>query len=689
MAGERSGLFMEQIRIVKEMRERERSDGRTGELVRPRYMVWENVPGALSSNGGNDFAAVLKEIIKIAEPEEPHIQVPEHGWPTWGGYRDLGGRWSVAYRIHDAQWWGVPQRRRRISVVADFGGSTAHEILFEPCGVSGNTSESGAQGERLAGAIERGTYPAVARTLTARYDGSPCADRGPDIVYSPNQGGCDGGGKGALVQTEKSGTLGTGNDQTLFCMNPWDSQSARVYDGKGVFASLDARSNAGQSREAVFCMATQQGGAEIRADDKAPTLTAAAGMSGNNQPVVIPINDKATRFRGGGDTRKNDGSGNGLGIGKDGDPAPTITAADKHIVAELKAYGLITKGNGEAILMNEKHCSLCTGGGQLGQGYPACLEIFSVAKPPVCVAFKSGQGAKAGGIGYEEEIAPTLSANSGGNQVPAVMAFDTTQICSKENGSVPAYGKPCHTLNAHAHAPSVVLDMSHANDVIRECGDIVLSLQARMGTGGNQVPLTYQMQGFGDYREGKVASSCKQRDYKDSTDLVCAVDCRNFTENGNVNGTLQAKESGGSSLNLNNVCRQSGTVRRLTPLECTRLQGFPDGWVDIGEWTDEKGRVHKEADAPKYKALGNSIALPFWKWLLRRISDYLPEDATLGSLFDGIAGFPLCWAEIHGAENCRWASEIEQFPIAVVKRHFGDEDAGIVGDVDKFLREGN
>lgn len=644
---------MEQIRIVKEMRGRERSDGRTGELVRPRYMVWENVPGALSSNGGNDFAAVLEEIIKIAEPEAPHIQVPEHGWPTWGGYRDVGGRWSVAYRVHDAQWYGVPQRRRRISVVADFGGSTAHEILFEQCSVSGNPTESGAQGKRSAGAVKSGSYPAVARNLTARYDGSPCVDRDPNII----------------------------------CANPWDSQSARLYDANGIFSSLNANSGGGQNRAGVFCMATQQGGAEMRSDGKAPTLTAVAGMSGNDQPVVIPINDKATRFKGGGDTRKNDGSGNGLGIGKDGDPAPTITAADKHIVAKLKAYGLITKGNGEANLMNEKHCSLCTGGGQLGQGYPACLEIFSVAKPPVCVAFKSGQGAKAGGIGYEEEIAPTLSANSGRNQVPAAMAFDTTQICSKENGSVPAYGKPCHTLNAHAHAPSVVLDMSHANDVIRECGEVAPSLQARMGTGGNQVPLTYQMQGFGDYREGKVASSCKQRDYKDSTDLVCAVDCRNFTENGNVNGTLQAKESGGSSLNLNNVCRQLDAVRRLTPLECTRLQGFPNLWVDIGEWTDEKGRVHKEADAPKYKALGNSIALPFWKWLLRRISEYLPEGATLGSLLDGIGGFPLCWAEIHGAENCRWASEIEQFPIAVVKRHFGDEDAGIVGDVDKFLKE--
>lgn len=402
--------------------------------------------------------------------------------------------------------WNVQLSNSRISVVADFGGSTAHEILFEPCSLSGDTPESGKQRERPAGTVEAGTYPAVA--------------------------------------------------------------------------------------------STQQHGAES---------------------VVIPINDKATRFKGGGDTRKNDGSGNGLGIGKDGDPAPTITAADKHIVA----------------------------------------------------AFKSGQGAKAGSIGYAEETSPTLSAvSSGTNQVPAI------------------------------------LDMSHANDVIRECGEVVPSLQARMGTGGNQVPLTYQQvtgtlspgahagsyNGQDAYNDMLVAhtlrASGKDSFREDPTTYVlsAAVDCRNFTENGDVNGTLQAKESGGSSLNLNNICRQSGAVRRLTPLECTRLQGFPDGWVDIGEWTDEKGRIHKEADSPKYKALGNSIALPFWKWLLRRISVYLPAGATLGSLFDGIGGFPLCWAEIHGAENCRWASEIEQFPIAVVKRHFGDEDAGIVGDLDEFLR---
>jgi len=115
-------------------------------------------------------------------------------------------------------------------------------------------------------------------------------------------------------------------------------------------------------------------------------------------------------------------------------------------------------------------------------------------------------------------------------------------------------------------------------------------------------------------------------------------------------------------------------VRRLTPTECERLQGFPDGWTDIGAWTDTKGKMHKESsDSARYKALGNSIALPFWFYLLRRISAQYERPATLGSLFDGIGGFPLCWERCNGRGTARWASEIEEFPIAVTKYHFGEE----------------
>lgn len=528
LAGARSGLYMEQIRIIKEMRERDMASGRTGEFVRPRYMVWENVPGAFSSNGGKDFAAVLEEAIRIAEPEAPDIEVPKKGWNTWGGYHDeMGGRWSVAWRVLDAQHWGVPQRRRRIALVADFGGDTAWEILFNRQSVSGHPAESGAAGESSASSAESG----------AAYE-------------VRIRGGCDGGGKGALVQTEKSGTLGTGNDQTL------------------------------------FCMATQQGGAEVRSDDRAPTLTASAGMSGNNQPVV-------------------------------------------------------------------------------------------------CAGFKLGNSEQARSIGYAEEQAPTLNAECGGNK-PAVMCLND------QGGNVMGVSYDVSgTLRAqeHGHQPSI-LDMSHACDVIRDCGEVAPSLQARMGTGGNQIPLTYQMQGFGDYREGDVASSCKQRDFKGSTDLVCSVDCRNFTEGGEINGTLQAKESGGQSLNLNNTVRQNMVVRRLTPLECERLQGFPDGWTDIGDWvkTDKRGRkikVKGSADSPRYKALGNSIALPPWKWLLKRLCGNYERDATMASLFDGIGGFPLIWEQLNGRGTCLWASEIEEFPIAVTKRRFGTVEKP--GDMGRFL----
>lgn len=219
--------------------------------------------------------------------------------------------------------------------------------------------------------------------------------------------------------------------------------------------------------------------------------------------------------------------------------------------------------------------------------------------------------------------------HSGCREVDAAKTLDTTDPTpSKNQGGIAVV------------APAVALDMTHACDVIRECGEQVPALQARMGTGGNQVPLTYARQAIGEYKESSTGSTCSARDFKDGTDLA-----------------------------ITNM-----VVRRLTPMECERLQGFPDHWTDIGEWPDKTGKKHKDADSPRYKALGNSIALPFWEWMLRRMARYLPEDATLGSLFDGIAGFPLIWQRIHGKGTARWASEIEPFPIAVTKKHFPEEE---------------
>lgn len=116
-------------------------------------------------------------------------------------------------------------------------------------------------------------------------------------------------------------------------------------------------------------------------------------------------------------------------------------------------------------------------------------------------------------------------------------------------------------------------------------------------------------------------------------------------------------------------------VRRLTPLECERLQGYPDGWTDIGEWVDTNGKTHAEStDSARYKAIGNSIALPPWAYVLQRLSICCGDDITMASLFDGLGGFPLIWERLNGEGSCLWASEIEEFPIAVTKRRFNKED---------------
>ena len=189
----RSGLFMEAIRIIKEMRVK--TNG-----IYPRFAVWENVPGAFSSNRGEDFRLVLEEFIKITEPDAVMPAVPQAGW----AYADCisGDGWSLAYRVFDAQHWGVPQRRRRIYLVADFRGECAGKILFEREGVRGYFTQSRTPWQGIAS------------------DAQKCVgtdDRVGEIPYTLKiRSGCEGGGKGALVQKDKSATLATNNDQYLF-----------------------------------------------------------------------------------------------------------------------------------------------------------------------------------------------------------------------------------------------------------------------------------------------------------------------------------------------------------------------------------------------------------------------------------------------------------------------------------------
>ena len=252
LAGERSGLYMEQIRIIKEMRENDRLRGRSGVMVRPRYMVWENVPGAFSSNHGEDFAAVLEEAIRVAEPEAPSVPVPEKGWPTSGVV--MGDSWSVAWRVLDAQFWGVPQRRRRIALVADFGGLSAPEILFVREGVCGNPQPCESPREETAGDAGEGT----ACTMQVRC-------------------GCDGGAR----EHSSSGTSQQPSQQVT--SRPCSNQTAE--GGSIAYSELKC--------DGAVMIENHPADSRVKIDESGTcqTLTSRMGTGGGNVPLVGIMED--------------------------------------------------------------------------------------------------------------------------------------------------------------------------------------------------------------------------------------------------------------------------------------------------------------------------------------------------------------------------------------------------------------
>lgn len=448
----------------------------------------------------------------------------------------------------DAQYWGVPQRRLRISLVLDLTGGRAGEVLFEPESLRGHFAPGVTPGQATAGTVENGAGTAdctdaipvnlqiatrhkslgertglgvgqagdAAYTLQEGHEHGVCC---PDIAKAYTlkiRSGCDGGGKGALVQIEKSATLSTLQDQTLFVAEPPKAYS---------FDSLASNS-----------------------------------MKSSNP-------------------------------------------------------------------------------------HSGCREV-EIAKTL-------------------DTSPPDPAKNQGGIAILEALPFDTTQITSPQNGSNPHFGDPCHPLAATAHPPAAVC-LNYINPVAE--------------------PLIYDARGNGDGTTSPTMTgdhNSRVTDYTAITlqgDTVVGADLYNGTLTGDKAVTLTTATGQGGANTGPSVIEKiiRWIVRRLTPTECERLQGYPDGWTDLGEWIDSKGKTHKDADTPRYKALGNSIALPQWHYVLGGIADRLPDNATLGSLFDGIGGFPYVWAQLHAGRKqlCVWASEIEEFPIAVTKKWFPEVEDG-------------
>ena len=598
LAGERSGLFIEAVRIIKEMR------SSTNGLY-PTFAVWENVPGAFSSNGGEDFRAVLEELARI---EQPDVSIPRPSgrggrWSKAGAI--AGNGWSLAWRQLDAQYWGVPQRRKRIALVVDFAGQRAGEILFERTSLSrhpdsripawkeiaGLTANcpAGNDGVVGAGRGRKGDGNADCRRTetdktgeagrSEREERTDKRESREAAAYSLKiRSGCAGGGKGALVQTEKVGTLSTLQDQTIFQL--------------------------------------------VQAGE------------------IIPINTQiATRHI-------SMGEKTGLGVGKNGDPSFTLQARHEHGVCYCIAGNIVDRAD----------TAVANGlGAKEEVGYTLnTIDRHAVAYSINPLSSNSMKSANPYSGFNETGVSKTLDcsdANPTKNQGGLVIVQP-----------IPIQDKT-GTLSSGAHAGSYNGQDAY-NDMLVRCR----VFDARGNGNGKIVPTI-----TGDH-ESRIT---------DYTAIVTEPeDCltpwdnqarRIYSENGTFPALAAREKAGQNQQSVLTETEIRWIVRRLTPTECERLQGYPDGWTDIGEWVDTKGKKHKPTDSPRYKALGNSIALPQWFWIAQKMKPYLSENSTLGSLFDGIGGFPLVWQKTYGNGTARWASEVDSFCIAVTKRRFGEE----------------
>ncbi|MEY8484217.1 DNA cytosine methyltransferase [Lachnospiraceae bacterium 48-21] len=490
LAGERSGLFLEAVRIIREMQE-----ATNGEY--PKFALWENVPGALSSSSRRDFKAVLEAFT------EAEVPMPGSGrWANAGMVRGRGA--DLAWCVYDAQYFGTAQRRRRIFLIADFRGQRSGEILFVPKSLSGyfaagGTPRQGPAAYAQSGAGTAGTgdvIPAISMRIRC---------------------GCEGGGKGPLLQIEKSGTLATGNDQYLFApkdaveiLNDQGGDSLCVEKG-GVSPTLRSQTHGNLPITAYAIQGSMIGG------EDSPHAVTASGCTAQFPPdAMVGINGNLA-----GTLLASYYKGTGMRCGRERDVVLCASSGQSHAEILRELSPTLNCASEQPYVVRP---------GDTGQGNELDFCVMSAG-------FKHKAGSQSGSIGFQEETAPTLMAG----QQSAVMKASLI--------------------------------------------------------GGEAVI------------KGQTA----------------AVDCRNLRETDEVSGTLLAKAaSGGYSLNYQNPVRTGLCVRRLTPTEAERLQGYPDGWTEAG------ADGSPISDTKRYQMLGNSIAVPCVAYIMQGITDAVNQACEKG-----------------------------------------------------------
>ena len=524
LGGSRSSLFYEAIRIVKEMRFK--TNGKY-----PRFIVWENVPGAFSSNKGEDFRCVLEEICKV---KDSAFSVPTSDkWANAGEI--LGEGFSVAWRLFDAQFWGVPQRRKRIYLVADFTDGCAGKILFESEGLSGYTPQGFRSWESSTSDSREGTQDTSIDLMfenhrqDTRYTGP--VEVAPTIVSAYGTGGnnqpfvlqtpktlkirsrCEGGGKGALIQDDLSATLGTHNDQTVFVPKAY-----------------------GICSKASHSMQSDNPNSGFYEADTSRCLDATGGNPNCNQGGIAVVAVQGSMI---GRAEKNGPQGSGVGE----DVSFTLNTADRHAVAFCEKAATLSANDGPKGPTSQQLKN--------PESNFVCEKAYGIDR----AAFNQGQNAKFG-FAVEEELEPTIVAKG-----PGAVAHST-------------------------YSSSKASFFTEASE--------------------------------------EMANTLVATDYKDPTTIVSASPTVNYI------------------------------VRRLTPTECARLQGFPDWWCndlgtenpaeeDLEFWTDvfethrkivthaKKSKTKKQivkwlknphSDSAEYKMWGNGVALPNVVFVLSGIVYY-------------------------------------------------------------------
>jgi DNA (cytosine-5)-methyltransferase 1 len=621
LAGARSGLFMEQIRIVKEMRaaderRNERTNGATD--IRPRYMVWENVPGAFSSGEppSEDFRVVIEEITRLADSGVSVPRPPSGVWQSAGCV--MGAQFSVAWRVLDAQYWSeTPQRRRRIFLVADFGGCTAPQILFEQHRLFGDTAQSEGARETTAAAIGSGVESASGsvtvnnETINNEYESDNHSSKVANsqvgqvaIAFAANQRDevRELGDHSGALQAQPGMKQQTFIAETA-ALTPWDTQQKRIFTPESTAPTLNS-ADGGNPAGLVFAagVVTKGNGDCFVMPDKHTALTGGGGQAGQGYPCVVTSGFSAGA------------SPKARSIGFTAELSPTLKGSASG-TNQVPSILCINDQGGERI--------------DLLDNQSGTLRAQAKGHAPLVMATQQG------GAEIALDLCPTLTSAAGtsGNNQPVL--FENNAMDGRFNGPLEHSPTITARLGTGGNNGPLVTESEPQDESYCIAGNTIDRQPQNGGNGlGCQPELAYTVtavdrhavynrQGYSGFTgEREIAATQTAHQSKDATDLVVFGQSQYSSyESGASSATLRASggTNGGGSENLTvNVtvpqeANSRNLIRRLTPLECERLQGFPDNWTDITN----------ASDSARYKALGNSVAIPCVTYVLQGIAYFL------------------------------------------------------------------